>query len=101
MVRAASNGEGNVTEVADAYGFSRKSYYQASKAFELGGLCALIPQKKGPKGPSKLDPEALAFINDFSEERKNAKASEISAALEAEKGVKVHPRTISRHLKKN
>jgi len=101
MVRAASNGEGNVTEIADAYGFSRKSYYQTSKAFESGGLCALVPQKTGPKGPSKLNEEVLAFIDSFSAEHKNAKAAEISASLEDEKGVKVHPRTIYRHLKKN
>jgi len=101
MIRAATKGEGSVTVIADAYGFSRKSFYQASKAFTLGGLCALVPRKKGPKGPSKLDPEASAFINAFTDERKNAKANEISAALEAEKGVKVHPRTIYRHLKKN
>ena len=101
MIRAASTGGESITKIADAYGFSRKSYYQVKKAFQLGGLYALVPQKKGPKRPSKLTLEALAFIKTFSEEHKNAKASEISAALEAEKGVKVHPRTIYRHLKKN
>ena len=101
MIRAASNGEGSVTEIADAHGFSRKSFYQIGKAFASGGLGALVPKKKGPKGPSKLNPEALGFINDFSEMNKGAKAGEISAALEAAKGVKVHPRTIHRQLKKN
>jgi len=101
MIRAASKNEGSVTEVADSYGFSRKSYYQISKALESGGLCALVPRKKGPKGPSKLNPEVSAFIDAYSEGHKNAKANEIAAALEAEKGVKMHPRTIHRHLKKN
>jgi transposase len=101
MIRAVSKSEGSVTDISDAYGFSRKSCYQASKAFELGGICALVPQKKGPKGPSKLNAEVLAFINAFSEEHKNATARELSAALEAEKEIKVHPRTICRHLKKN
>jgi len=101
MIRAASNNEGSVAVIADAYGFSRKSYYQVSKAFQSGGLFALIPKKKGPKRPSKLNAETSAFINTFCEEHKNAKSSEISDALEAEKGVKVHPRNIYRHLKKN
>jgi transposase len=101
MIRAASNGEGSITEIAGRHGFSRKSYYQTSKAFEFGGLYALAPQKKGPKRPSKLNPEVTAFINAFIEGRKNAKSSEIAAALESEKGVKLHPRTIYRHLKKN
>ena len=101
MVRAVSNGEGNITEIASAYGFSRKSYYQASKAFELGGLYALAPQKKGPKRPSKLNSEVTEFINAFTEGHKNANSIEIADALEAEKGVRLHPRTIYRHLKKN
>jgi len=101
MIRAASNGEGSITEIAGVHGFSRKSYYQASKAFEFGGLYALAPQKKGPKRPSKLNPEVSTFITAFIERRKNAKSSEIATALELEKGVKLHPRTIYRHLKKN
>jgi transposase len=101
MLRAASNDEDSITAIADAYGFSRKSFYQVSKAFEATGLCSLVPQKKGPKRPSKLNSEAVAFITAFSKEHKNAKASDVSAALEAERGIKVHPRTIYRHFKKN
>ena len=101
MVRAASGGEGSITEVAGAYGFSRKGYYQISKALEAGGICALIPKKKGPKGPSKLGPEAAEFIALFFSEHKGATAKQASAALEREKGIRVHPRTIYRHIKKN
>jgi transposase len=101
MIRAASKKEGSITEIADLYGFSRKSYYQISKAFEADGLCALLPKKTGPKGASKLNPEVLEFIDSFVAGHKNAKSKEISAALEAEKGINVHPRTIYRHLKKN
>jgi len=100
MVRAASKREGSITEVASAYGFSRKSYYQISGAFAEGGIIALVPKKTGPKSPSKLTLEVQSFIDSFSSEHKNAKSTEISAALENEKGVKVHPRTIYRYLKK-
>ncbi|MDR0299469.1 MAG: helix-turn-helix domain-containing protein [Streptococcaceae bacterium] len=101
MIRATSNDEGNVTEIADTYGFSRKSYYQMKKAFENGGLPALIPKKTGPKGAFKMDADVLLFINAFIKTHKNAKPKEISDALETEKEIKVHPRTISRHFKKN
>jgi transposase len=101
MIRAASKKEGSITEIADLYGFSRKSYYQISKAFETDGLCALLPKKTGPKGASKLNPDVMEFIDSFIASHKNAKSKEISAALEIEKGIKVHPRTIYRHLKKN
>ena len=101
MVRAAAGGEGSVTEIAGAYGYSRKSFYQISRAFEAGGLCALVPKKTGPKGPTKLSAEALEFIATFFNEHNGAKARQVSVALESEKGIKVHPRTIARNLKKN
>ena len=101
MIRAISREEGSVTEISAAHGFSRKSYYQISKAFNTGGLYALMPKKTGPKGASKLTAEALEFIDSFVAGNKNTKSKEISAILETEKGIKVHPRTIYRYLKKN
>jgi len=100
MIRAASREEGSITEIADAYGFSRKSYYQINEVFQTGGLYALIPRKSGPKGPHKLTQEVLEFVDSYIAAHKNAKAIEISARLEAEKGIKVHPRTIYRYLEK-
>jgi len=101
MLRAAINKEGSVAQIAGVHGLSRKSYYQVKKAFEAGGLPALIPKKTGPKGAFKMDADALLFINTFQKSHKNAKPEEISAALEEEKNVKVHPKTIIRYLKKN
>jgi len=101
MVRAASRGEGSIYEIAAAHGFSRKSYYQTSKAFESGGLCALVPKKTGPKGPTKINCEITAYIEGYYAEHPKAGVNEISEALKEEKGVKVHPRTIYRHVKKN
>jgi len=101
MIRAASRNEGSVTEIADAYGFSRKSYYQINETFQAGGLSALVPQKTGPKGAFKLTSEVLAFIDSYLAEHKRAKPKDIAAALATEKGVSIHPRTIYRLLKKN
>jgi len=101
MVRAASNGEGSITEIAEAFGFSRKSFYQASDAFNGGGLNALVPKKTGPKSAHKLNHDTQKFIDTYLADNKKAKASEISAAIEAKMGVKIHPRTIHRFLKKN
>ena len=101
MLRAASKDEGSITDIADTFGFSRKSYYLINKTFEEGGLCALLPQKKGPKRASKLNSEILAFIDSFLDDNQNAKAKDISEALETNKGIRIHPRTIYRHIKKN
>jgi len=101
MIRAGFNNEGSVTKIAGDFGFSRKSYYQAKKALDTGGLPALSPKKTGPKGAFKMDADALSFIDTFRKNHKNANPEEISAALEEEKKIKVHPKTIGRHLKKN
>jgi transposase len=100
MIRAVSKEEGSITEIADVYGFSRKSYYQINEAYETGGLYALIPKKTGPKKPHKLTPEVTEFIDSYLADHKNAKALEISMQLEIEKGIKIHPRTIYRYLEK-
>ena len=100
MIRAATREEDSITSIADAYGFSRKSYYQINESFKSGGLNALVPKKTGPKGPRKLKPEVLEFVEAYLVVHKNAKAQEISKQLETVKGIKVHPRSIYRYLEK-
>lgn len=101
MLRAASNKEGSITEIAGAFGFSRKSFYQINKAFDIDGLHALIPKKTGPKKARKLNAEAQGFIESYLSEHKGSGAKEISSALESCMDVKIHPRTVYRFLKKN
>jgi len=101
MIRAGSNGESSITEIAEAFGFSRKSYYQASDAFNVGGLGALVPKKTGPKSAHKLNSEMQKFIDSYLTDNKKAKAGEITAAIEAKMGIRIHPRTVHRFLKKN
>jgi transposase len=101
MIRAASHDEGTITKIAGEYGYSRKSFYQISDAFQAGGLCALMPKKTGPKKPNKLNDEVAAFIDSYLAGAPNAKSKEISDAVKSEMGVSMHPRTVYRHLKKN
>lgn len=100
MLRAVVKGGTRVTDVADEFGFSRKTYYQINKAFEDGGLNALIPKKPGPKGPNKLHGKVSEFMDSYVSGHKNAKAREIAAQLEKVLGVRVHPRTIERYFEK-
>jgi DNA invertase Pin-like site-specific DNA recombinase len=41
--------EGNISSVAQSYGFSRPRYYQILEDYKNGGVPALEPQKPGPK----------------------------------------------------
>jgi len=100
MLRAVLKDGVHVTDAANEYGFSRKTYYQISKTFEDGGLNALIPKKPGPKGPNKLHGKVSEFIDAYVSHHKNAKAREIAAQLEKMLDVRVHPRTIERYFEK-
>jgi len=100
MLRAVVKDSARVTDAADEFGFSRKTYYQINKAFEDGGLNALIPEKPGPKRPNKLYGKVSEFIDSYVSDHKNAKAREIAMQLEKVLGVRVHPRTIERYVKK-
>lgn len=100
MLREVEKGGNSVTNIADEFGFSRKTYYQVYNDFDKGGLHALMPKKAGPKGPSKLRGEVADFIETYVTDHTGAKAREISQELETELSVRVHPRTIERYLEK-
>jgi len=100
MLRAVERDGDSVTDAVGEFGFSRKTYYQISRAFDEGGLNALVPKKTGPKGPSKLRGEVSGFIDSFLSGDEKANAKEISGQMEAELGIRVHPRTIERYLEK-
>ena len=100
MLRAVEKDGDSVTDAADGFGFSRKTYYQINKAFEEGGLNALMPKKTGPKGPSKVHGDVSNFIDSYVSDHENANAREIAAKMEAALGVRVHPRTIERYIEK-
>jgi len=52
----------SAVEVASAFGIDADTLRRWNRAFEAGGTEALALQKKGPKGPSKLDDEKRAEI---------------------------------------
>src|SRR3954454_5088161 len=59
MVRRVEADGVSVSAAADAFGFSRQSYYTAAAALAEGGLQGLVPAKPGPRGAHKLTDEVL------------------------------------------
>jgi len=53
-----------IARAAEAFGFSRPSFYQAQAAFTAAGLSGLLPKKRGPRGAHKLNAEVMRFIED-------------------------------------
>ena len=62
MLRRVSVEQASVTDVSDEYGVSRPTFYQAKADFEAAGIAGLVPKKRGPRGPHKLQSDVLAFI---------------------------------------
>ena len=98
MVRRARVDGEPVSRVAEAFGFSRPSFYAAQAALDRGGLRALVPARPGPRRAHKLSGEVVAFAG----ERRAADprlSSQALAELIAERfGVRVHRRSVERAL---
>jgi transposase len=99
MLRRATVEGQPVGATAEAFGFSRPTFYQAQTAFADGGLPGLLPQKRGPRGAHKLSDEVMAFIATVrNEEPLGARA--LAGRVLDRFGVAVHPRSIERAVRR-
>ena len=62
---------GNVSKACRIMGYHRDSFYEIKRAFQVGGVHALVEQKRGPRGPhpNRVSPEIEAAILDYALER--------------------------------
>jgi transposase len=98
MLRRVSVDKTSVTEASDEFGVSRPTFYQARADFEGAGLAGLVPRKRGPRGPHKLQGEVLAFLKAQVDPGEPIRARELTDRVRAKFGLDVHPRTIERAL---
>ena len=42
---------GNVSKACKIMGYHRDTFYEAQKAFKVGGVSALVEKRRGPKNP--------------------------------------------------
>ena len=42
---------GNVSKACQIIGYHRDTFYEVKRAFQVGGVAALVEQKRGPRGP--------------------------------------------------
>ena len=98
MLRRVSVENVSVTAASEEYGMSRPTYYQAKTSFEEAGIPGLVPKKRGPRGPHKLQGAVLAFLEQQITPGGPIRARELSKLVRQEFGLDVHPRTIERAL---
>lgn len=100
MLRRVSQEGASVTAATDEYGVSRPTYYQAKAGFDESGLAGLVPRKRGPRGPRKLQGDVLAFLERHHVDGQPVRARELAKRMREELSIGVHPRTIERALAK-
>ena len=98
MVRRVETEGHTVSGSAEAFGFSRPSFYQAQSLLESGGLAALVPQKPGPRRAHKLSPQVMGFVEKLQSGDPSLKAPELAGRIRERFGLKVHSRSIERAL---
>ena len=96
MLRRVSVEKASVTDASDEYGVSRPTYYQAKADFEEAGIAGLVPKKRGPRGPHKIQSEVLAFLRARLVPGEPIRARELARLIQEEFDLDVHPRTIER-----
>src|SRR6516225_11068256 len=100
MLRRVSVENASVTNATGVYGVSRPTYYQTKASFDESGIAGLVPKKRGPRGPHKLQGEVLAFIQGQLVASGAIRARELTKLIRQKFGLDVHPRTIERAVVK-
>ena len=98
MVRLVRQGRATLAQAAARFGVSRSTCFRMVKSFDMGGLQGLIPARRGPRGPHKITPEMLRFVDDYRSRQGRVGARRLVPLIEAEFGVTVHPRGLEKAL---
>lgn len=98
MLRRVSVDNASITDATAEYGVSRPTYYQAKANFDEAGVAGLVPRKRGPRGPHKLQGELLAFVESQHVPGQPIRAREMADHIREKFSIDVHPRTIERAL---
>jgi transposase len=96
MLRRVSVENASVAGASEEYGVSRPTYYQTKANFDKAGLAGLVPQKRGPRGPHKLQGEVLAFVQQQLIPGEPVRARELAKLIRQKFDLRIHPRTIER-----
>jgi len=98
MVRRVRVDGQPVSDSATTFGLSRPSFYLARALLAHGGLAALVPKKRGPRGAHKLRREVVDFLLHERAEKPAPGSPELARRVRARFGNTVHPRSVERAL---
>lgn len=101
MLRAVNIDGLSITDAAEAFGYSRETYYTVADNFRREGTIGLMDKEQGRRQPEKLVDEVVKYI--IQERKKDPENN--SGKILAEKvwkkfKIKLHEKTIYKALKK-
>ena len=96
MLRAHVVDGQTVSAAASAHGYSRAAFYLVAAALERSGMVGLLDERPGRRGPLRLSPEVLAFLEARRREQPGASGAQLAGELEAGLGVRLHRRTVEK-----
>jgi len=99
MLRAHVVDGQSASGAARAHGYSRAAFYLVQAGFERAGMVGLLDERPGRRGPLRLSPEVLAFLEARRRERPEASGAQLAQELEAALGVRLHRRTVEKALR--
>jgi len=100
MLRHVETEQQSVSASAQAFGFSRPSFYQAQSAFRQAGLGGLLPEKRGPRSGHKLTAPVMEFVSQAKAADASRSHEQLAQAVLEQFGLSVHPRSIDRQLRR-
>jgi transposase len=100
MLRRVRVERASVTEVTQAFGFSRPVFYQAQVLYHRAGLPGLIPLRPGPRQAHKLSELVVDFLVQHRLRDPLLRAPALSELVREHFGLVVHPRSIERALER-
>lgn len=93
MLRAQVLDECTASEAASTHGYSRAGFYLVASAFDKTGMAGLLDDKRGRRGPVKLSPEIVAFVQAAPA---GASGAELAVEVARRFDVQLHRRTVER-----
>ena len=74
---------GNISKACKIMGYHRDTFYEVKRAFQVGGVAALLEKKRGPRGPhpNRIAPEIEEKVLEYALERPTHGAQRVANEL--------------------
>ena len=100
MLRRVRVDKAPVSSAADSFGLSRPTFYKAQADYERGGLCGLLPAKRGPRRAHKLSEPVMKFVTSELAVDGSLRIPDLVRRIKEQFGLDVHPRSVERALQR-